>query len=149
MTGSKSYCNMYDVTLDSFNSFIRGVVVKITPDVIEKFINVQRPQNPYYPLIPNSENVKKSPHYVVIALYGGPSEWHSDLLDQNELTDDYHLPNIFVSHNIKPRGHTFDLNCHQVYAIRTGIDVDIQKTNLMPRFVSMEEQSILPFRLVC
>lgn len=70
---------------------------------------------------------------MATALCGEPIVWVPPVLKISGLSIDYRLLNIFVCHNMEPRGHSFDLFYPQaclLYALATGTSVDVPQTIL-------------------
>lgn len=96
------YCNMHDIGPDSFQSYVRGVYITISPDELGAFLQIL-----CLPILTILFQIQKIlfifRNDVANAICGNLSEWGGDLLYQKELMGDYRQLNIFVNHNIEPR----------------------------------------------
>ena len=76
--------------------------------------------------------------------------WIERVLPHGRLTTEYRFLNLFVCHNLDPRGHTFDVsekNAYLLHAIGTGkqINVPLVVLQVMMRLLTAATNATLPF----
>ncbi|KAJ8621634.1 hypothetical protein MRB53_030163 [Persea americana] len=92
---------MHEVLATSFKTFVRGVEFLVSPDSLSAVLEIHRTVGVSV-LVVDGRTINYNE--VARELVRKPINWIGGSLNQNRLTDSYRLLNIFIRHNVNPKG---------------------------------------------
>ncbi|XXG80317.1 hypothetical protein AAC387_Pa09g1223 [Persea americana] len=143
------YNNMDVVSASEVKTYVHGKWLTITSTELTEFLDIPMLAKFDYPI--SSATLGRIDYdEVATTLCGRETRWIERVLLYGRLTGEYRFLNLFVCHNLEPRGHTSNVskkNTYLLYAIGTDkrINVPLVILHVMMRLLTAAKNATLPF----
>lgn len=135
-----------------FTPYVHSKTSEVSLVVIREFPDIEDLEEYDYPL-PDDENELVEPidyDYLASTLCADHHDWPGGVISHGALNDKYKLLNLFVSSNLEPLGHTFDINRHHGYLLfaigqRKRVNLPLVIFNGMLKTLNAEKNSTVPY----